>query len=91
MTEEIQPTEGAPEGETTPEPIVQPEPLKTVAHIKFEDPAGIVDAGPYAASITRPDGMSDTDYAKAIAETVERTVLLQLGALPILQKVEEGA
>ena len=91
MTEEIQPTEGAPEGEAR-EPIVQPEPLVTIAHIEFNDPEGIIDAGPYAAGIARPEGMTEADYAKAIAETVERTVLLQLlGALPTLQKVKGAA
>lgn len=84
MTEEMPETEPIEQVE----PSQPPAPLTTIAHIEFNDPEGIIEAGPYAASIARPAGMTDADYAKAIAETVERTVLLQLGALPILQKVE---
>lgn len=45
----------------------------------------------YNASVEQPHGAQPADFAKALAEIVERTALLHLGALPVLTKVQAPA
>lgn len=56
-----------------------------IVTIEFQDAA----QRKYASNLT-PTGVPNPEqYAKLIAETVERTVLLHVGALPVLAPVEE--
>lgn len=45
----------------------------------------------YSSSLDHPYGADPSQYAKVVAEIVERTAMLELGALPILKKVEAAA
>lgn len=53
------------------------------------DPA--IDNVLYAAEMEHPHGLAAESYSKQLAEIVERTALLHLGALPVLSKVEAPA
>lgn len=45
----------------------------------------------YSSRIDRPAGQDDEGFATAVAQIVERTVALHLGALPVLAKQEVSA
>lgn len=45
----------------------------------------------YAANLTPASTISSEQYAKLVSETVERTVLLHYGALPVLTVQEPTA
>lgn len=86
MTEEITTTE---EGETAPEAPITPPERSVVIQMQFETEGQQADI--YNARVDHAYGSQDADFAKGLAEIVERTALLHLGALPVLTKVEAAA
>lgn len=72
--------------EPTPEPEPTPQPTLRV-HLKF-DKGDDSPAVNYANILDHPATLTAEQYAKVVAEQVERTILLHTGALPVLAKVE---
>ncbi|MBT2484782.1 MULTISPECIES: hypothetical protein [unclassified Microbacterium] len=71
--------------ETPPAPVEPPK-RSTSIRLDFET-EGEKDVT-YGSKLDHPHGADPAQYAKTIGEYVERTVLLHLGALPVLSKVE---
>lgn len=93
-------TDYTPEVETEPgdtyptEPINAPTPQgprSLIVQLQFEQFAGDPNSEKYISRLEYPDTLTADQYAKVVAETVERTVLLHLGALPVLAKQEVAA
>lgn len=86
------PIEAADGTETTPEtPPAPVEPPKRSTSIRLDFEAEGEKDVTYGSKLDHPYGADPAQYAKTIGEYVERTVLLHLGALPVLQKVEVPA
>lgn len=67
------------------EPVTPPE-RSLIVQMQFETEGE--EPTIYVSRLEHPYGTEPVQYAKGVAETVERTALLHLGALPVLAKVE---
>lgn len=77
--------------EPTETDLMEPTPERSlIIQMQFSDGTA-ADPTTYATKLDRPDTFTAEQYAKEVAERVERTVLLHLGALPVLAKVEATA
>ena len=79
----------APEDITLPTEPTTPPARSVIIQMQFETEGE--QPAVYNARVEHSEGAKAIDFSKSLAEIVERTALLHLGALPVLSKVEVPA